>query len=183
MSNMQSQITVAGNLGDDPELRYTPSGAPVARLSVGVSDRQYDKTSGQWRDAGTTWFTVIAWNTLAENCAESLVRGNRVVVSGLMKSRTWENPEGEKRTTWEITADEIGASLRFASAQIKRTTRNRPTAPESDPWADESTSTSPATEPGPDNPAQPATDGPHEPAQTTGRGRSRKNTATEPATA
>jgi single-strand DNA-binding protein len=180
---MQSYITISGNLGDDPELRFTPSGAPVCRLSVGVTDRQWDKTAGQSRDAGTTWFTVIAWNQLADNCAETLLRGNRVVVSGLMKSRQWETKEGESRTSWEITADDIGASLRFASAQIKRTTRNRPTAPdESDPWADTSpdTSTTTGTSPAAD---KTATSEAHEPAQTTRRPRSRKPRETATTTA
>jgi single-strand DNA-binding protein len=184
MSSMSSQIMIAGNLGDDPELRFTPNGAPVCRLSVGVTDRQYDKTTGQYRDVGTTWFTVIAWNQLAENSAATFTRGNRVIVSGLMKSRSWETPEGEKRTTWEITADEIGPSLRYATAEIKRITRSRPGPDDSDAWAD--TGTSPATEPATEPataPAQPATDGPAEPATATGRARGRKSTSTATAPA
>lgn len=174
-----SVITITGNLGDDPELRFTPTGVPVARMSVGVSDRIQDKQSGEWRDGETSWFTVIAWRQMGEHCAETLLRGNRVIVTGPMKSRTWETPEGEKRTSWEITATDIGPSLRFASATIKRTVRNRPTAPDDDMWAGADVT----TEPGTTEPAQSATSEAHEPAQTASTGRGRKTRTTAPATA
>lgn len=189
----QSQITITGNLGDDPELRFTPSGAPVCKFSVGVTDRFRDRNTNEWRDGDTTWFTVIAWNQMAENCAETLLRGTRVVVTGQMKSRSWETKEGEKRTSWEITADDVGASLRFTSANIRRAARTRPTTPErDDTWAGTDTSPAPGnggnggglsefSGHGSTEPAQSATSEAHEPAQPTSTSRGRRGSTTAPA--
>jgi single-strand DNA-binding protein len=129
-----TQITIVGNLGDDPELRYTPQGNAVASFSVAVAQRKYDRDANKWTDAGTTWYRVNAWRDLAEHIAESLKRGNRVIVSGTIASRAWEDKDGNKRETWEVTADSVGADLAYATVTIRRTTRE--TVPEpADPWA------------------------------------------------
>jgi single-strand DNA-binding protein len=119
----ENQIIVVGNLTDDPELRYTPNGAAVVKFRV-AGNRRYKDESGQWKDGDTSYFTVNAWRSLAENVAESLTRGTRVVVAGRLQMRSWENQEGEKRTVVEIEADEIGPSLRWATAKVERQGRS-----------------------------------------------------------
>jgi single-strand DNA-binding protein len=119
----ENQVVIVGNLTDDPELRYTPAGAAVANFRVAVNRRTKDE-SGQWKDGETSFFRVNAWRSLAENVAESLTRGSRVVVTGRLRSRTWENPEGETRSAVEIEADEIGPSLRWATAKVEKTQRS-----------------------------------------------------------
>jgi single-strand DNA-binding protein len=119
----ENQVVIVGNLTDDPELRYTPAGAAVANFRVAVNRRTRDE-SGQWKDGETSFFRVNAWRSLAENVAESLTRGSRVVVSGRLRSRSWENPEGETRSAVEIEADEIGPSLRWATAKVEKTQRS-----------------------------------------------------------
>jgi single-strand DNA-binding protein len=118
-----NQITIVGNLTDDPELRYTPNGAAVANVRVAVNRRIPDGAGG-WKDAETSFFRVNAWRTLAENAAESLTRGTRVVVTGRLRSRSWENQEGETRSAVEIEADEIGPSLRWATAKVEKQSRS-----------------------------------------------------------
>jgi single-strand DNA-binding protein len=118
-----NQITIVGNLTDDPELRYTPNGAAVASLRVAVNRRIPDG-SGGWKDAETSFFRVNAWRTLAENAAESLTRGTRVVITGRLRSRSWENQEGETRSAVEIEADEMGPSLRWATAKVEKQSRS-----------------------------------------------------------
>ena len=118
-----NQIIIVGNLTDDPELRYTPNGAAVAKFRVAVN-RRFKDEAGNWKDGETSYFTVNAWRTLAENVAESLTRGTRVVVAGRLQMRSWENQEGEKRTVVEIEADEIGPSLRWATAKVERQGRS-----------------------------------------------------------
>jgi single-strand DNA-binding protein len=118
----ENQLTIVGNLTDDPELRYTPNGAAVANFSVAVSRRTQDP-SGEWKDADTSFFRVNAWRSLAENVAESLTRGTRVVVVGRLRQRSWETQEGERRSTIEIEADEIGPSLRWATSKVERQQR------------------------------------------------------------
>jgi single-strand DNA-binding protein len=120
----ENQITIVGNLTDDPELRYTPNGAAVANFRVAVSRRGKDETTGEWKDLDTSFFKVNAWRSLGENVAESLTRGSRVIVSGRLRSRSWENPEGETRSSVEIEADEVGPSLRWATAKLEKTTRS-----------------------------------------------------------
>jgi single-strand DNA-binding protein len=120
----ENQIVVVGNLTDDPELRYTPNGAAVANFRVAVSRRVKDDATGQWKDAETSFFRVNAWRSLGENVAESLTRGSRVVVVGRLRSRSWETPEGDTRSATEIEADEIGPSLRWATAKIEKTQRS-----------------------------------------------------------
>lgn len=125
-------ITITGNLADDPELRFTQSGKPVANFRVGVTEK-YRTDSGEWKDRDTSWFSVQCWNDLAEHVAESLTRGSRVIVTGVMRQRSYETKEGEKRYIWEVHADEVGAGLRYATVKIHKATRGN--APE-DPWAD-----------------------------------------------
>ena len=112
-----NQITIVGNLTDDPELRYTANGAAVANFRVAYSTRIRD-AAGNWTDGETSFFTVNCWRALAENAAETLTRGTRVVVTGRLKQRSWENQEGEKRTVIEIEADDLGPSLKWATASI-----------------------------------------------------------------
>ena len=117
------QVTIVGNLTDDPELRYTPNGAAVAKFRVAVN-RRYKDQSGEWKDGDTSYFTVNAWRTLAENVAETLTRGANVIVVGRLQQRSWETQEGEKRTVIEIEADEIGPSLRWATAKVEKQGRS-----------------------------------------------------------
>lgn len=114
-----NQVVIVGNLTRDPELRYTPNGAALVKLGVAVSRRVRDE-SGQWRDAETSFFDVTAWRSLAENVAESLTQGTRVVVVGRLRTNSWETAEGEKRSKVEIEAEEIGPSLKWATAKPEK---------------------------------------------------------------
>jgi single-strand DNA-binding protein len=116
-------ITVVGNLTDDPELRFTPSGAAVANFTVASTPRTFDKNSNEWVDQEAMFLRCSIWRQAAENVAESLQRGMRVVVQGRLKARTYETREGEKRTVFEVEVDEIGPSLKFATAKVNRTSR------------------------------------------------------------
>src|SRR5438034_10480171 len=115
----ENQVTIVGNLTRDPELRYTPNGAAVVKLGVAVSRRVRDE-SGQWKDADTSFFDVTAWRTLAENIAETLTQGSRVVVVGRLRTNSWETPEGDRRTKVEIEGEEVGPSLKWATAKIEK---------------------------------------------------------------
>jgi len=117
-------ITVVGNLTGDPELRFTPSGAAVANFTVASTPRAFDRQSNEWKDQETLFMRCSVWSEAAENIAESLVRGNRVVVTGRLKSRSYETKEGEKRTVVELEVDEVGPSLRYATAKVNRTQRS-----------------------------------------------------------
>lgn len=121
---MSNYVTLVGNLTRDPELKYTPSGAAVAKFGIAVN-RIINKRNGE-RVEQTDFFNVNAWRQLAENIAESLSTGSRVVVSGRIQSRSWETEDGQRRSVVEIEADDVGASLRFATAQITKTTRGTP---------------------------------------------------------
>jgi single-strand DNA-binding protein len=123
-----NQIVIVGNLTRDPELRYTPNGAALVKFGIAWSKRAPDE-SGQWRDVETSFFNVTAWRQLAENVAESLTQGSRVVVVGRLRTNTWETPEGEKRSTVEIEADEVAPSLKWATAKLERQGRG------SDSWS------------------------------------------------
>jgi single-strand DNA-binding protein len=116
----ENQVVIVGNLTRDPELRYTPNGAALVKLGVAVSRRIKDDATGQWRDAETSFFNVTAWRSLAENVAESLTQGSRVVVVGRLRTNSWETPEGEKRSVVEIEAEEIGPSLKWATAKPEK---------------------------------------------------------------
>jgi len=133
-------ITIVGNLASDPELRFTPNGKPVANFRVGVTEK-YRTDSGEWKDRETSWFSVQCWNDLAEHVAETLTRGSRVVVTGVMRQRTYETKENEKRYVWDLNAEDIGVSLRYATAKIHKSARG--TGVE-DPWA-ESRGSAPAS--------------------------------------
>lgn len=141
-------ITVVGNLTADPELRFTPSGAGVASFTVASTPRSFDKTTNEWKDGDALFLRCSAWRQLAENVAESLTRGTRVIVTGRLKQRSFETKQGEKRTVIELDVDEVGPSLKYATATVNRTARTSdgsgwgaPDAQQSggkpayDPWA------------------------------------------------
>src|ERR1700733_5925717 len=117
-------ITVIGNLTDDPELRFTPSGAAVAKFRVASTPRTLDRASGEWKDGEPLFLACSVWRQAAENVAESLQRGSRVIVSGRLRQRSYETKEGEKRTVYELEVDEIGPSLRYATAKVQRMSRS-----------------------------------------------------------
>ena len=133
----ETVITIVGNLVDDPELRFTPSGAAVANFRVASTPRTFDKQSGEWRDGDSLFLTCSVWRQAAENVAESLQRGMKVIVQGRLKQRSYETREGEKRTVFEIDVDEVGPSLRNATAKVTKTTRSGAGgfAGSNDPWA------------------------------------------------
>jgi single-strand DNA-binding protein len=123
MAAGDTQITIVGNLVDDPELRFTPSGQPVARFRVASTPRFLDKNTNEWKDGDSLFLTCNVWRQAAENVAESLQRGMRVIVSGRLRQRSYETKEGEKRTVYEVEADEVGPSLRNASARVTKVSR------------------------------------------------------------
>ena len=124
MAAGDTQITIAGNLVDDPELRFTPAGQPVARFRVASTPRFRDNASGEWKDGDSLFLTCNVWRQAAENVAESLTRGMRVIVSGRLRQRSYETKEGEKRTVYEVEVDDVGPSLRNASAKVNRIARS-----------------------------------------------------------
>jgi single-strand DNA-binding protein len=137
-------ITIVGNLTGDPDLCYTPTGTARATFTVAATPRAYDKNSGGWRDGETLFMACTAWRELAVNVAESLTKGTRVIVSGRLRQSRWEDREtGEKRQMMQLDADEIGPSLKFAAATVKKLTRTSATStgspPPDDPWAATST--------------------------------------------
>lgn len=120
----ETPITVVGNLTADPELRFTPSGAAVANFTVASTPRTFDRQTNEWKDAETLFMRCSVWREAAENVAESLTRGTRVVVSGRLVSRSWEDKEtGQKRSVMEMQVDEVGPSLRYATAKVTKTQR------------------------------------------------------------
>jgi len=119
----ETVITVVGNLTADPELRFTPSGAAVANFTVASTPRTFDRQTNEWKDGDALFLRCSVWRQAAENVAESLTRGTRVVVSGRLKQRSFETKEGEKRTVVELDVDEIGPSLRYATAKVNKTSR------------------------------------------------------------
>ncbi len=118
----ENAVVVVGNLTDDPELRFTPQGVAVANFRIAVSKRIKDE-GGNWKDGDTSFFRVSCWRQLAENVAESLTRGSRTMVAGRLRMRQWETQEGEKRSVVEIEADEVGPSLKWATAKVEKTSR------------------------------------------------------------
>jgi single-strand DNA-binding protein len=136
-------ITLVGNLVDDPELRFTPSGAAVARFRIASTPRYLDRQTNEWKDGESLFLTCQVWRQAAENVAESLQRGMRVLVQGRLKQRSYETKEGEKRTVFEVEVDEVGPSLRNATAKVTKTTRSGGQGfsggfggqPTEDPWA------------------------------------------------
>jgi single-strand DNA-binding protein len=120
----ETVITIVGNLVDDPELRFTPSGAAVANFRIASTPRTFDRQTNEWKDGDALFLTCSVWRQAAENVAESLQKGMRVVVQGRLKSRQFETREGEKRTVFEIDVDEVGPSLKYATAKVTRTQRS-----------------------------------------------------------
>jgi single-strand DNA-binding protein len=124
MAAGDTQITIAGNLVDDPELRYTPTGQAVAKFRVASTPRFLDKTTNEWRDGDSLFLTCNVWRQAAENVAESLQRGMRVIVYGRLRQRSYETKEGEKRTVYEVEVDDVGPSMRNASAKVTKSNRS-----------------------------------------------------------
>jgi single-strand DNA-binding protein len=123
MAAGDTNITLIGNLVDDPELRFTPSGAAVAKFRIASTPRFLDKTTNEWKDGESLFLSCNVWRQAAENVAESLQRGMRVIVSGRLKQRSYETKEGEKRTVFEVEVDEVGPSLRSATAKVIKAQR------------------------------------------------------------
>lgn len=140
----ETQMTVIGNLVADPELRFTPSGAAVSNFAIASTPRYYDKQANEWKDGETLFVRCSLWREAAENAAESLTKGTRVIAQGALKARSFQDKEGNNRTNWELDVEEIGPSLRFATADVKRSQgggNSRPPAqsspaPASNGWAD-----------------------------------------------
>ena len=124
MAAGDTQITIVGNLVDDPQLRYTPTGNAVANFRVASTPRFMDRATNEWKDGDSLFLTCNVWRQPAENVAESLQRGMRVIVSGRLRQRSYETKEGEKRTVYEVEVDEVGPSLRNASAKVTRSQRS-----------------------------------------------------------
>ena len=124
MAAGDTTITLIGNLTDDPELRFTPSGAAVAKFRVASTPRYMDKQTGEWKDGEALFLTCNVWRQAAEHVAESLQRGARVIVQGRLRQRSYETREGEKRTVYELEVDEIGPSLRYATAKVQKMQRS-----------------------------------------------------------
>jgi single-strand DNA-binding protein len=155
----ETTVTIMGNLVDDPELRFTPAGHAVAKFRIASTPRTFDKQTNEWRDGDGLFLTVSAWRKLGENVAASLARGNRAIVQGVLKQRTYEDREGVKRTVYEIEAEDVAPSLKTATATVTKTTGNgqqqtpqqntggygnqQPQGyaqqPQSDPWATQGT--------------------------------------------
>jgi single-strand DNA-binding protein len=117
-----NSVTLVGNITRDPELRYTPTGAATCQFGLAVNRRWQNRQTSEWEEA-TSFFNVVAWREMAENAGESLQKGARVIVTGRLEQRSWETPDGEKRSVVEVVADEIGPSLRWATAQVVRNER------------------------------------------------------------
>src|SRR6202142_2069246 len=124
MAAGDTQITIVGNLVDDPELRYTQTGQAVANFRVASTPRFLDKATNEWKDGDSLFLSCSVWRQAAENAAESLQRGMRVIVSGRLRQRSYETKEGEKRTVYEVDVDDVGPSLRNASAKVTRSSRS-----------------------------------------------------------
>lgn len=143
MAAGDTNITLVGNLTDDPELRFTPSGAAVAKFRVASTPRFMDRQTGEWKDGEPLFLACNVWRQAAEHVAESLQRGTRVIVSGRLRQRSYETREGEKRTVFELEVDDIGPSLRYATAKVQKMSRSSGSggfgggggAPSDDPWA------------------------------------------------
>ncbi|CAM5662284.1 single-stranded DNA-binding protein [Streptomyces purpurascens] len=146
MSFGETPVTLVGNLTDEPELKFTESGSALAKFTIAVTPRTFDRTSNQWKDGTTAFYRCAAWRTLAEHVAESFQKGSRVVAAGRMRQHDWTNDQGEKRSMLAVEVDDIGASVRFATVQIngKRTTSATQSG---DPWNTGSNRPEPGNEP------------------------------------
>ncbi|AVH58405.1 MULTISPECIES: single-stranded DNA-binding protein [Streptomyces] len=155
----ETQIVVVGNLVDDPELKFTPAGAAVAKFRIASTPRTLDKSTNEWKDGDSLFLTVSAWRKLGENVAESLKRGDRAIVRGQLKQRSYEDGQGVKRTVYELDAEDVGPSLQRATATVTKAQRNgqapqggygqqQPTQggygqPQDNPWAAQGSSQAP----------------------------------------
>jgi len=155
----ETLITLIGNTTNDPELRFVPSGAAVATFTVASTPKMFDKRTNEWKDQETLFMRCNVWREQAESVAESITKGMRVVVTGRLTSRSWDDKDGTKRTVMELEVDEIGPSLRYATAKVQRTQRNNnsggfgsqpsqpsgfgPSTAQQDPWANQSNPTDP----------------------------------------
>ncbi|MER7497115.1 single-stranded DNA-binding protein [Streptomyces pharetrae] len=141
----ETVITVVGNLVDDPELRFTPAGAPVAKFRVASTPRVFDRQTNEWKDGDSLFLTCSVWRQAAENAAESLQRGTRVIVQGRLKQRSYEDREGVKRTVFELDVDEVGAALSNATVKVTKTSRAASGGPArgGDQWSTEAGRTDP----------------------------------------
>lgn len=147
----ETVITVVGNLTADPELRFSPSGAAVANFTIASTPRQFDKQANEWRDGETLFMRCSIWREAAENVAESLTKGMRVIAQGRLVQRSFETREGEKRTVVELQVEEVGPSMKWATAKVERVSRSGSgggfgggrAAVEHDPWADAPASEAP----------------------------------------
>lgn len=135
-NKVSAPITLTGRLVADPEVKFGASGIAITSLRVVTSGRKLNKETGKWEDVDTTFWSVTAWRQLAENVAESLTKGDQVIVTGKVKSRDWEDKDGNKRTVFEVTADHVGPDLERATAKVNRIQRDKPAAVASDdPWS------------------------------------------------
>ncbi|MGK5547244.1 single-stranded DNA-binding protein [Streptomyces sp. URMC 127] len=134
MSFGETPITIVGNLTSDPELKFTDSGAPLAKFTVASTPRTFDREANQWKDGTSTFFRCAAWRSLAEHVADSLTKGSRVVLSGRIRQHDWQTPEGERRSMLAVEVDDIGASLRFTTVAINSKTATKSAASSDDPW-------------------------------------------------
>ncbi|MDF3288353.1 single-stranded DNA-binding protein [Streptomyces silvisoli] len=150
MSAGETPLTIVGNLTDDPELRFTPSGAAMVKFTVASTPRAYDKTSGQWRDGTSMFMRCTAWRALAEHVTETLHKGTRVVVTGRLRQFDWTTDNDEKRSMLALEVDDIGPSLLFATAQVQRVNRTIAPAASGDAW--QAGSASPAAQQGSSEP-------------------------------
>ena len=138
MSVGDTPITIVGNLTADPDMRYTQTGVAVAAFTVASTPRVFDRQAGEWRDGDTLFLRCSAWRSMAEHANESLRRGMRVIVTGRLRQRNYEDSEGNKRTTFEVDVEEVGPSLRYATAKVVKATRQAPHPADrhgDDPWA------------------------------------------------
>ena len=138
----ETLITVIGNLTDDPELKFTPSGAAVANFTVASTPRTFDRQTNEWKDGDALFLRCAAWRQLAENVAESLQKGQRVIVTGALRVRQYERQDGSKGTSVELNVDEVGPSLKFATAKVTKATRSGSSSGgfgggSSDPWSNQ----------------------------------------------
>jgi single-strand DNA-binding protein len=142
----ETTITVIGNLTDDPELKFTASGAAVANFTVASTARTFDKNSNEWKDGDANFFRCAAWRQLAENVAESLQKGQRVIVTGRLRIRNFERQDGSKGTSVEIDVDEVGPSVRFATAKVTKASRGGGGGPSDNPWGGQPAASSPQSD-------------------------------------
>ncbi|MGA5822215.1 single-stranded DNA-binding protein [Kitasatospora sp. NPDC094028] len=140
----ETAITLVGNLVDDPDLRFTPSGAAVAKFRIASTPRTFDRQSNEWKDGESLFLTCNVWRQQAEHAAESLQRGMRVIVQGRLRQRSYETTAGEKRTVFEVEVEEVGPSLRSATAKVARASRPGPATTDADPWSASSPASSSA---------------------------------------